>query len=922
MPLAPGTRLGPYEILAPIGTGGMGEVYQARDTRLKRDVAIKVLPAALAHDPDRMARFEREARLLASLDHPHIGAIYGLEESGGAPALILALIEGPTLAERIGHSAGARPAPIPLGEALPIALEIAEALEYAHERGVIHRDLKPANVKLTPQGAVKVLDFGLAKALAAESEISTASPAESPTLSPTLSLRATQQGVILGTTAYMSPEQARGTPVDRRADIWAFGCVLYEMLTGRPAFTGETASDVLAAVMIREPDWSALPAQTPASIETLLRRCLTKNLRQRLQAIGDARIAVEEALSGDTGATLAAAAKSARGPGRQPWRLVLPWAVAAALAIALGTVLILLPARLRRSPAPVIRFTLPGQAWHVESEPASAVAISPDGSRVAYVSLTGARLTATSGGLTVAQPTELMVKRLAGGAPIPAQGAAGAAAPFFSPDGRWIGFFADGKLKKVSSDGGPALDLCDVPSNAGASWGADGFIYFSAGGQGEILRIPEGGGAPQVVVRAAAGERVAGFRWPQILPGGNAVLFTTFGVEYLARQYRIEACSLKTGRREVLVERGANARYLAPGYLVFTRNNVLMGAPFDAGNARITGPAIPLLAGVTSDAWNGSADFAVSSTGTLLYFTGGVETAYRLVLVDRHGAAEPLGKTQRGFEDLSVSPDGKHVAATIVENAGADVWIYDTGRDVLARLTDSGNCSDPLWAPYGNRVTYGCSSPDARLFTAAADGSSPPEPLLAAPSAEANSFSPDGRRLLYSTFSVATNDAALWVLPLEGDRRPMAIFPGSARVPDARFSPDGRWIAYVSAQSGRKQVFVQAYPGPEPRVQVSTEGGDEPIWAPGGSELFFRNGPKMLAVDLKLGPALDVGMARELFEGAYRISHHGYAILPDGRHFIMIQPAGGAQAQGELQVVLNWPDELKPRFPAPRSGGQ
>ena len=865
-----------------------------------------------------MARFEREARVLASLDHPNIGAIYGLEDSEGARALILALIEGPTLAERIGL-AGGRPGPITLEEALAIARQIAEALEYAHERGVIHRDLKPANVKLTPQGVVKVLDFGLAKALSGETEVAAAAAGDSSTELPTVSMGGTRAGVILGTPAYMSPEQAKGMPVDRRTDTWAFGCVLYEMLTGRPAFQGETTSDVLAAVMMTEPDWSALPAETPANIERLLRRCLTKNLRQRMQAIGDARITVEEALSGDTGMTLATAAKAARAPDQQSWRRVLPWAVAATLAVALGTVMILLPARRRRPPAPVVRFTMPGQAWHVEAEPASAVAISPDGTRVAYVSLTGTRLTETSGGLTVTQPTELIVRRLAESAPIPVPESAGSAAPFFSPDGRWIGFFADGKLQKVPADGGPGLVLCDVPSNAGASWGDDGFIYFATGGQGEILRIAEGGGTPQVVFRAGNGEQVAGFRWPQVLPGGSAVLFTTFGVQYLATQYRMEAYSLKTGRRKVLVDRGANARYLAPGYLVFTRNNVLMGAPFDAREVRITGPANPLVAGVTADAWNGSADYAVSSTGTLLYLTGGVETAYRLMVVDRHGAAEPLGKAQRGFEDLSVSPDGKHVAATIVENAGADVWIYDTGRDVLARLTDSGTCSDPLWAPYGNRVTYSCTTPDARLFISAADGSSPAERLLAAPSAEANSFSADGRRLLYSTFSVATNDAALWVLPLEGDRRPLAIFPGTARVPDARFSPDGRWIAYVSAQSGRKQVFVQAYPGPGERVQVSTEGGDEPIWAPGGSELFFRNGAKLMAVDVKLSPVLDVGKARELFEGTYRLSHHGYDILPDGRHFVMIQPAGGAQSQGELQVVLNWSDELRPRLLAVHS---
>ncbi|HTX35877.1 MAG TPA: protein kinase [Bryobacteraceae bacterium] len=917
MALSAGTKLGPYEILAPIGAGGMGEVYHARDTRLRRDVAIKVLPEAVAHDPDRLARFEREAQLLASLDHPNIGAIYGVEESGGARALILALIDGPTLAARI---ASGHPGPIPLDEAIPIARQIAEALEYAHERGVIHRDLKPANVKITSQGAVKVLDFGLAKALAAESEISMASPADGSSGSPTVSMHATQAGVILGTMAYMSPEQAKGTPVDRRADIWAFGCVLYEMLTGKPAFQGETTSDVLAAVMVKEPDWSDLPAGTPANIQRLLRRCLTKNIRQRLQAIGEARITLEEALSGDSGASLVTLPAQVSAP--PPWRRILPWALAATLAIALGAVLMLLPARLRRPLVSVIRFTLPAPAWHVESEPASAVAISPDGTRIAYVSLSDSRLTGTNGSLVVAQPTQLVVKRLAGAAPTSIPGSAGAEAPFFSPDGRWIGFFQDGMLKKVSADGGPVLVLCEVTRNVGASWAENGFIYFAANGVGEILRVAEGGGTPQAVVRASSGERVAGFRWPQVLPGGTTVLFTTFGVDFLARQYRIEAYSFNTGQRRVLVDQGANARYLAPGYLVFTRDKVLMAAPFDAKDVRITGPAIPVVDGITADDWNGAADFAVSSTGALLYLTGGVEKAYRLVQVDRHGAGEPLGKWQRGFEDLSISPDGKHLAATIVENAGADVWIYDMGRDVLARLTDSGNCSDPLWPPSGNHVVYSCSSPEARLFTAASDGSSPAEPLLTAPAAEADSFSPNGRRLLYSTFSLARNDAALWILPLEGDRQPISIFPSSARVPDARFSPDGHWIAYVSTQAGRIQVYVQSYPAPGERMQVSTDGGEEPIWAPDGSELYFRNDAKVMGVDVKFKPALDVGKPHELFEGTYRLSHHGYGIQPDGRHFIMIQPVGGAQSRGELQVVLNWSDELKQRLAALRSDGR
>ncbi|HET7345754.1 MAG TPA: hypothetical protein VFJ10_00375, partial [Acidobacteriaceae bacterium] len=532
--------------------------------------------------------------------------------------------------------------------------------------------------------------------------------------------------------------------------------------------------------------------------------------------------------------------------------------------------------------------------------------------RVAYIALLANAPVATSEDLESpkTQTFALVLRKLDQLTPSPLPETTGAIAPFFSPDGRWIGFFSDGSLKKVSSDGGPPVTLCQIPNPLGASWAEDGFIYFAVAGKAEILRVPEEGGTPAVVVQAANGENVATFLWPQMLPGNQTLLFTTANASWMAQHYRIEAYSLRTGKRTVLMDEGSNARYLAPGYLVFTRGGVLMGAPFAASSLKVSGPAVPLIDGIAWDQWFGAADYALSSTGTLIYLTGGEQTAFRLVSVDTAGKVQPLGSQVRGFEDLSVSPDGRRIATTIVEEGGADVWIYNRDRDALTRLTQKGNCGDPLWSPDGTRIIY---TDPTSLYRVAADGGSPPETLHTGQWAEADSFSPDGTELLFSTFSPATNDAALWRMAVQTGAQPIQMFPGVARVEDARFSPDGHWIAYVSAQSGASQVYVQPYPGPGERVQVSTDGGREPVWAPNGSQLYFRNRTKFMSVDVSTHPALAVGKARVLFEGNFLLTHHDYGLLPDGHHFIMIQQLGDTPPT-DLHVVVNWADELKSRL--------
>jgi eukaryotic-like serine/threonine-protein kinase len=893
MPLVSGAKIGAYEVIAPLGAGGMGEVYRAHDSKLGRDVAIKVLPEAFARDADRMTRFEREAKVLASLNHPNIASIYGLADSETTHALVMELVEGPTLADRIRHC------PIPIEEAVPIAKQICDALEYAHERGIVHRDLKPANVKVTVDDAVKVLDFGLAKAIegdAASADVSN---------SPTMSRMATLAGVLLGTAAYMSPEQAKAKPVDRRADIWAFGCVLYEMLTGKMAFRGESVTDTLAAVIKEEPDWSQLPAATPMRVRVLLQRCLRKDPKQRLRDIGDARISLDEVLSGGPqDAAQDAPSSFVAGPTS---RRLLPWAAAffvAGVALAGVAVRILKPTPSRPVTRAVI--TLPA-GEQLAGLGRSALALSPDGSHLAYVATTN-----QPGGT---QQIYLRAMDSVQSKSIP--GTEGAVDPFFSPDGKWLGFYADGKLKKVSVSGGAAQALAEASTSAGASWSGQGVIAFTPTAVSYLQQVADAGGAPKPLTRVEKGDGRQ--RWPDFLPDGKALLYAASTTGSNWSNARVVVQSVGTGEWRNLIE-GTSPRYASSGHLVYAQGGNLMAVPFDVRRLEVTGVAVPVVEGVFQSQVSGAAEYDLSATGSLVYVSGGTHAAqHRLLWVSRTGVEEPLAAPAHSYVAPRLSPDGRQVAVGIQEG-DTQVWLYDLTRETLTRFTFEGDVnSSPAWTPDGKRIAF-TSTKDGPLniFWQLADGSGGLEKLNTSENAQVPmSWSPDGKLLAFLEVNQATA-YDIWVLRL-GDRKaqPFLRTPFSEAVP--RFSPDGRWLAYISNESGHYEIYVQPYPGPGGKRQISTEGGTEPVWNPNGRELFYRSGDKMMAVDVTTQPSFAAGKPRMLFEGRYEpapLTNPNYAVSADGQRFLMLKTAEQAEeAPTQINVVLNWFEELKRLVP-------
>ena len=908
--LTAGTKLGPYEILAPLGAGGMGEVYRASDTKLKREVALKVLPEAFARDAGRMARFEREAQVLASLSHPNIAPIFGLEDSGKTRALVMELVEGPTLANRIAQG------PIPLDEALPIAKQIAEALEYAHEKGIIHRDLKPANVKVTKEGAVKVLDFGLAKALEGDSVGADISN------SPTISMAATQAGIILGTAAYMSPEQARGKRVDRRADIWAFGCVLYEMLTGQHAFTGETTSDTLAAVIRAEPDWTALPRNAPPRIRELLRRCLLKDPKHRLQAIGEARIALEEILSGapDEAASLAAGAPALAASHRK-MRERLAWGAAAlfvltTIAFAIGFV-----SRAPKPPQPVRLSAEIGADANLFTEYGPSAVLSPDGTRLALVA-TGAD-----------QKRHIYVRSLHQLQATVLSGTEDARNPFFSPDGQWLGFFAGSKLKKISVQGGAAVTLCDVAGDRGGSWGEDGTIVFTPDIRVALSKVSSAGGTPEPLT---ALDKQAGditHRWPQVLPGGKAVLFTSSAVGGNYEDAEIAVYSMASGQRKTVQRGGFYGRYLPSGHLVYMHEGTLFAVPFDLKRLEVTGQPAPILEGVVTSPSNGGAQFSFSETGNLVYVAGSSGAARNVSIywMDRQGKFTPLRETPGDYFDPAFSPDGKRLAVDIFDGKRYDIWVYEWERDTLTRLTFSGDENiAPAWTPDGQRIAYASEEKSGTysLWWKRADGSGDAQRLTESKDAKVpKSWSPDGKVLAFVqlnpktswdilTLSVEGSEKSGWK---PGEPKPFLNSPFVEAEP--AFSPDGRWIAYQSNESGNFEVYVRPFPSPGGNWQVSTGGGGYPRWSRNAKELFYRTTDNkiMVATYTASGDSFHADKPQLWSPGQFtgRGVSSNFDLHPDGKRFAVLKAPGTGEAPpvNKVSFIFNFFDELRSKFP-------
>jgi serine/threonine protein kinase/Tol biopolymer transport system component len=921
-----GQNLAHYSIVEKIGKGGMGEVFRAKDQKLGREVAIKVLPEEFAKDADRVARFQREAKLLASLNHPNIAAIHGLEESGGIQFLVLELVEGETLAERIVGAAAVGPVRRTgptmtveeTGEILKISLQIAEALEAAHEKGVIHRDLKPANIKVTPEGKVKVLDFGLAKAFAGEQADLNLSN------SPTLSNAATQQGVILGTAAYMSPEQARGKTVDKRADIWAFGCVLFEMLAGRAAFSGKDVTDILAAVIRSEPEWNSLHANLHWRLREVLERCLKKDARDRYRDIYDVKVDIQKVLADPSGVLVQPVA--AMEP-QTKMRTIIPWiaaAVVVAAIIAGVAVWKLKPPEPRR----VMRFTneLPeGQQLNVPSNLGIQLAVSPDGSRFVY---------GTTDGLQLRSVNELDARLIAGTDK-------GSIEPFFSPDGQWIGYWSQSeqKLKKVAISGGAPVFICDTgPLVLGASWNSDNTIVYSDMLQG-IMRISTDGGTAEVLIKGSMlNAAKEGFpTGPQMLPDGKTLLFTNYTGSNQSN-WQIGVQSLKSGERKILIRSGLGAIYCSTGHLVYglVNNNTasLLAVPIDLDRLAVKGGAVPIIEGI------GAA--AISDSGTLVYVpqpavaAGAASTALSantLVWVDRQGKEEPLGAAPDDYRGLKISPDGTKVALTIAAAGNQDIWIWDIPHKTPTKLTfDKTNDNNPLWTPDGNRIVFwsGRSGESGGVYWKSAAGIGEEELLASRPDRAIYpwSFSRDGKILALTELTISPLGIDIGMLSMEGKRDMKELLQEKHSEGEPQISPDGRYVAYQSDESGKGEIYVRSFPDVNKgKWQVSSNGGGSPLWSPDGSELFYRSGDATMAVDVETDPTFKRGNPKTLFRGTYSSTAiqnsvtTPWDISPDGKKFLMIKPPASAAAptaaspRPKIIVVVNWFEELKQRVP-------
>ncbi len=898
MALSAGDRLGHYEILAPLGEGGMGEVYRARDERLGREVAIKVLLAAVADDEARLARFEREARLLASLSHQNIATLYGLDEHEGQRFLAMELAEGETLAERVKRG------PIPVEDALPIALQIAEGLEAAHEEGIIHRDLKPSNVMLSPEGKVKILDFGLAKAW--RDEVGDVALTDSPTITAQL----TAGGVLLGTASYMSPEQARGRPTDRQADIWAFGCVLWEMLTGRRLFDGDTVTDVLVGVLRKEPDWRLLPPDVAAPLRRLLSRCLEKDPRRRTQDVGDARIVLEDVLTGrldEDPSSIGIVPRRQRAFSR-----VVPWVITAILAVGVASLLVVRAQRATVQPlsrSMTLSVELSGDD-PLPQDGGAAAAPSPDGRSIAFVAgITGS--------------THLYLRALDALDARLLPGTEGAVSPIFSPDGRWIAFFANGLLKKVSIGGDEPATICGgCTGPRGGTWSTSGDIVLSPNYTSPLYRVPSAGGDLERLTEldGAAGER--SHRWPHSLPGGEWVLFL---VQHHGDNYEdgdIDAVNLTTGERRVVLRGGSFPVYSRSGHLLFTRRGTLFAARFDANRLEVTGEPRPVVDNVLSltgdqEIHDGSAQVAISDTGLLTYRIGQPsDTRVTMVLVDRQGNVTPVLENLADSAGPQFSPDGSRISLLQSAGQGNDLLVFDRADGQVTRLTTGTSVrQSPIWTPDGKRITFSQAREGKSLdmYWMRADGTGGEELLLSDDDVLwPMAWSPDGSTLMFRR-SDPDGNIGLWTMrfPREAGGEPAAqkFLQTHGNIVTATFSPDGRWVAFSSDESGEMQIYVVRSDDPGRRWRVSDLPGRVLEWPDGGREIFFLSGSQVFSATVSTtGNLFRVEQTRELFAGNFQFYSDlgGCGVSPDGQQFVMFQRQGGPSDSALTHLVLDF----------------
>ncbi len=915
-------RFGDYEILSVLGTGGMGEVYRARDLKLGRDVAIKVLPENVAHDTDRVSRFRREAQILATLNHSHIGAIYSLVDHEGLVGLVLELVEGPTLADLLKQG------PLALREAVGLARQIAEALHTAHDCGIVHRDLKPANIKVTPNGTVKVLDFGLAKATAGSSM---------PHLSQVATMEATHEGMVLGTPAFMSPEQARGLPIDTRTDIWAFGCVLYESLTGLRAFSGRTVTDCLAAILNAEPDWHAVPSSVSAPVLDLLKRCLAKQAENRPRTMRE----VQEVLSRTYNTPVDSAAVTVIAAASRPRRWWM-WAAAAAGLVAMAAFGIR-ALRLASLEPTELNIELAAGEFIAPTQ-SSEVAISPAGDLIAYASVKGmatmrdmsgmgqlagqasASMSNSTPAMTMAQ--QLYVRTVGAGDARPVGGALGSA-PFFSPDGKSLAFWhsPSGTLRRVALTGGGPVKIADaITGIAGAAWGPDQTIVFA---WFHLYRVPASGGLPErlLTVDEARGERF--LRHPSFLPSGKAVLFTIGMADaYSYDDAHIGVFSLESREKKILIEGGSSARYSRSGHIVYARDGTLLAVPFDADRLQVTGDPFPVADGVFMSANTGMAAFAISPDGRLVYAAGPVERGSRVpVWVDRDGRAASIAVESRAYLHPRLSADGRQLALE-VEGAAHDIFVYDIGREVMTKMSLDGASHWPLFTPNGLLLTYrSWRTGTMTMWTMPVDRSRPPVLLTNIGGMQSpESWSPDGKTLAFTQMDKPEQGSDIYALPLDRDRRPVPVVQTKFSEGSPKFSMDGRWLAYASDESGRSEVYVVAFPGPGPKQQISKVGGTDPVWRRDGKELFYRSGNQMLVAEITVTAkdTITASKPKVLWEGTYLAgagsscgmagpTSANYDVTADGERFIMIKDSTEYAGCSLLRVVSNWSRGLKPR---------